>query len=271
MIEFFLKNFQSHKETNLQFGTGVNVIIGVSDSGKSAILRALRWLWTSRPLGDYFVRWGEKDCTATLKINGNEIIRGKEKKQNYYSVNGKILEAMKAEVPPEVSEALKLEDINWQGQRDLDFLLSLSPLEASKYIQKLCGLEAVPPILSNLASMELDTKKKLKDSEERKAELEKKIKSFEGFEKVLEIQTLIENSYAEMEAGKNKIEALEKAINETKETAKKLQRGRNIPAMAEEAAKIKDFMMPLQIDKMNRIKPLENLCTEFGKLEASVL
>jgi hypothetical protein len=219
-------------------------------------------------LGDYFVRWGEKDCIVKLCINGNEVIRGKEKKNNYYSVNGKILEAMKSEVPADVASALKLEDINWQGQRDLDFLLSLSPLEASKYIQKLCGLDAVPPILSNLASIELETKRKLKDAEEQKTELEKKIKSFEGFEKVLEIQAFLEKSAAENEKCKNKIDALGKAINETKDVARKLQKGRKIPDMAQMAMHIKEMMLPARQMNADRIKPLEILCLEFGKLEA---
>jgi DNA repair exonuclease SbcCD ATPase subunit len=268
MLEFELNNFQSHKNTSLKFDAGVNVIVGVSDSGKSAIMRALRWLWTSRPLGDYFVRWGEKDCTVKLCINGNEIIRGKEKKNNYYSVNGKTLEATKTEVPAEVVDALKLEDINWQGQRDLDFLLSLSPLETSKYIQKLCGLEAVPPVLSNLASIELETKKKLKDIEEQKINLEKKIKSFEDFGKVQILQEHLEKSFAEMETSKAKIDALEKAVNEVKDAAKKLQRGRKIPDMAQMAIHIKEMLLPVRQMNSDRIKPLEILCMEFGKLES---
>jgi len=263
MIELSLKNFQSHKETALQFDKGVNVIVGVSDSGKSAILRALRWLWTSRPLGDYFVHWGEKDCSAKLKINGNEIIRGKEKKQNYYSVNGKVLEAMKAEVPAEVSQALQLEDINWQGQRDLDFLLSLSPLEASKYIQKLCGLEAVLPILATLASMELENKKKAKDVEEQKENVSIKLKAFEGFPIVAQK----EQELAELLEQKEKLEAaifkLSEEIQNMKVCGTKLRIGAQIPKMYQLTEEIKKQSLFLEYNKP-RIAQLENLCIDFG-------
>ena len=38
-----IQNFQSHKKTTLKFHKGINVVIGQSDSGKSAIIRALNW------------------------------------------------------------------------------------------------------------------------------------------------------------------------------------------------------------------------------------
>ncbi|MCK9524299.1 MAG: AAA family ATPase, partial [Limnochordia bacterium] len=39
MIEkLTLKNFQSHKHSELEFAPGLNAIIGQSDSGKSALL-----------------------------------------------------------------------------------------------------------------------------------------------------------------------------------------------------------------------------------------
>jgi len=265
MIELSLKNFQSHKETVLQFDKGVNVIVGVSDSGKSAILRALRWLWTSRPLGDYFVHWGEKDCSAKLKINGNEIIRGKEKKQNYYSVNGKILEAMKAEVPAEVSQALQLEDINWQGQRDLDFLLSLSPLEASKYIQKLCGLEAVPPILATLSSMELENKKKAKDIEEQKEDVSAKLKAFEGFPDVAQKEQELTDLLEQKEKVEAIISKLSEEIQNMKACGNKLKVGAQIPKMYQLIEEIKKQNMFLEYSKP-RITHLENLYVDFGRV-----
>ena len=54
-----IRNFQSHKDSRLIFSDGVNVIVGNSDSGKSAILRALNWVITNRPSGDsYISNWG---------------------------------------------------------------------------------------------------------------------------------------------------------------------------------------------------------------------
>jgi len=54
-----IKNFQSHKKTKLEFSDGVNIIIGQSDSGKTAIIRALNWVVNNKPSGDSFrSHWG---------------------------------------------------------------------------------------------------------------------------------------------------------------------------------------------------------------------
>ena len=54
-----INNFQSHKYSVMELHKGVNVIIGPSDSGKTTILRALRWLVWNRPSGDAFRSdWG---------------------------------------------------------------------------------------------------------------------------------------------------------------------------------------------------------------------
>ena len=46
-----LKNFQSHNQSRLEFCDGVNIIVGASDSGKSAILRGLFWVLYNNPNG----------------------------------------------------------------------------------------------------------------------------------------------------------------------------------------------------------------------------
>lgn len=43
-----IKNFQSHANTELELCDGVNVILGNSDVGKTAILRALGWIFLDR-------------------------------------------------------------------------------------------------------------------------------------------------------------------------------------------------------------------------------
>ena len=46
-----IENIQSHKNTELNLSNGINVIVGSSNNGKSAILRALYWAIYNRPLG----------------------------------------------------------------------------------------------------------------------------------------------------------------------------------------------------------------------------
>lgn len=43
ITNLLIENFQSHSRSEFDFGKGLTVIIGPSDNGKSAVLRAMRW------------------------------------------------------------------------------------------------------------------------------------------------------------------------------------------------------------------------------------
>ena len=51
-----IRCFQSHRDTTLNFGSGVNIIVGEgNDIGKTAIKRAIELVITNRPLGTNFI------------------------------------------------------------------------------------------------------------------------------------------------------------------------------------------------------------------------
>ena len=63
-----LQNFQSHEESELELSPGINVIVGSSNSGKSAIVRAMEGVRTNRPWGTSFVRRGTRGATVALYV-----------------------------------------------------------------------------------------------------------------------------------------------------------------------------------------------------------
>jgi len=83
-----IKNFQSHPDSFFEFSPGMNVFIGDSDVGKSAIRRALEWLIFNRPISDSFRSWWEGDTEVTVVTSeGNIITRIKQKSKNIYRLN----------------------------------------------------------------------------------------------------------------------------------------------------------------------------------------
>ena len=81
-----IQNFQSHKNSELVFSEGINIITGSSNNGKTAILRALGWVITNRPQGLAFKSYfaDKKDsCKVTLTINGQKIVWEKCRTFNY--------------------------------------------------------------------------------------------------------------------------------------------------------------------------------------------
>ena len=55
-------NFQSLRNVHVKFINGTNALIGVTNSGKTAIIRAIIWCLINRPHGDHFITVDEKEA-----------------------------------------------------------------------------------------------------------------------------------------------------------------------------------------------------------------
>ena len=144
-----IKNFQSHKDTYIEFGDGLNVLTGSSRSGKSTVRRALMWCMLNRPTGNSIISWwnkkkdkptGETSVTVTLD-NGTVITRIKSPELNGYIINGKTLEAVGTNVPEEITEAFNISDVNYSGQFDAPYLVSQSAGYVAQYLNAIVNLE----------------------------------------------------------------------------------------------------------------------------------
>lgn len=67
-----IKNFQSHSNTVISLGHTLNYIVGVSDSGKSAIRRAIQCV-TRR--GPFYLKYGETDGSVVLEFDDCTVSR----------------------------------------------------------------------------------------------------------------------------------------------------------------------------------------------------
>jgi exonuclease SbcC len=191
-----LTNFQSHKKSTLNLSTGINVIIGSSDSGKTAILRALTWARYNRPVGSAFVsHWNQDkkgnpidDTSVIVETSKHSINRTKTKGVNGYTVDGNFLEAVKTDVPEEVERAFNLHEVNFSRQMDLPFLLSESPGEVARFFNKIIRLDIIDRMLSTTESKKRKARQNLEAQEKIEENLAESIEELswvEGAEIVL--------------------------------------------------------------------------------------
>lgn len=152
-----LNNFQSHKETVLNLSDGINIIAGSSDSGKSAILRALNWIIYNRPVGDAFISHWADNVKCEVVIDGNKVARIKNKKMNGYILNDKFLEAIRTDVPDEIITLLNIDDVNIQRQLDAPFLLSDTPGEVARFLNKIINLDVIDKVLFTVDKRKRET------------------------------------------------------------------------------------------------------------------
>lgn len=213
-------NFQSHANTKLDFDEGVNVIIGPSDSGKTAVIRALKWIFFNEPSGTDIIKKGEDSAKVTLKLNtGFKIIRGRSKSKNYYEIISPENETQRFEgfglnVPQEIIDLTGINKIdlgnmkkslNIAEQLESPFLITESPSIKANALGKLAGVDIIDKALGNLS-------KDIYEINSDRKSIEKEIKDQEDILKNFEY----------LKDEKVKIERLEYIFNQVDEYTSKL-------------------------------------------------
>jgi DNA repair exonuclease SbcCD ATPase subunit len=146
-----VKNFQSHAEAELNFVPGVNVIVGKSTSGKTALLRALNWCLTNRPLGmrvkSTFA--DKKDCVEVCADFISSTIQLKKESSGeaeYCLVNGDVPQVFKkvgVGVPDVIVAAANFDELNMANQLDQHFLITSSDGEVARVMNRITRIEKV--------------------------------------------------------------------------------------------------------------------------------
>lgn len=162
-----IRNFQAHKETNLDLSPGLNCLIGSSDNGKSSVIRSLLWAYNNRPLGmEYISYWnrnkkGEPKGESSVEIEFNNGILKRERTPecNGYSVNDDTYGAIGTDVPEQVMSLFNITDLNISSQHDKPFLISETAGDVAKYLNKLVKLDKIDEVLANVESKRREVKK----------------------------------------------------------------------------------------------------------------
>jgi exonuclease SbcC len=190
-----IQNFQSHAKTELDFHEGVNVIVGTTDGGKTAIIRALRWLIWNRPSGDALrSRWGGA-TNVQLETEEGVITRSKDKIDKYtLRLKGQEdieFKAIGTSVPAEIQGVLNISEINLQNQHDATFLLSDTPGAVATHFNKVARLDRIDTATSAINGWIRGLKSDVSHLETDIATEKAKLPQFENLEKFeIEIEAL---------------------------------------------------------------------------------
>ena len=155
-----LSNFQKHKQLVLEFSKGVNVLRGETDTGKSAVIRAIILALFNSPRG------GEKTylhegATEPLEItihdfNGNTIRRV----NRTYTINDEEpLAAFNQDKPEPVAEIIRFNEVNFQRQIQPHFLILETGGNAAKILNSVTGMEDQMLLLTEIKSRMTSTRR----------------------------------------------------------------------------------------------------------------
>jgi exonuclease SbcC len=199
-------NFQSHQHTEVEFGSGLNVVVGPSDFGKSALVRALRWVLYNEPRGANFIRVGAKVCQVKVELDDGTIVarlRSTTGKNQYLlkrpDQDELVFEGFGSDVPAEIIQVTGVRkviidehrkvELNLASQLEGPFLMAENGAIRAKVIGQLGGVHIL-----DWAQRSVNTElRRLGEQEKRsQEELEQLAESLKSYEHLPELQEKIE-------------------------------------------------------------------------------
>ncbi|MDH7578809.1 MAG: AAA family ATPase [Bacillota bacterium] len=267
-------NFQSHDHTELDLGSGLNVIVGPSDYGKSALVRALRWLFYNEPKGANFIRVGARTCRVLVEFDdGTKILRLRDTRgKNRYVLQRpdeeeKTFEGFGGEIPQEIVLASGLRkvlidernrvELNFGAQLEGPFLLTENGAVRAKVIGQLGGVHILDWAQKSVGT---DLRRLRDEENQRGANLKSLEEALQAYDHLPQLEARIrhlEEATARAEAIAVTIEVLEELQNQWNELENALKR---VEKALEELA----FLGETE----ERLRELEALTQEYQELVA---
>lgn len=163
----------SHVDTQVDIADCLTVFTGVSESGKSAVIRGLDQLLRNHPAGIDLLRHGVKRgaCSeAALVFEGDdgkthEIVRRRGKSKNEYVLDGQPLLAIGRDVPEEIASLLRLSAHAFQLQSDRNFLLSETDGDVARALSSTVGLTQIDAAFAQIRTRKTENDTALRVSQ----------------------------------------------------------------------------------------------------------
>lgn len=167
--EIELHNFQCHKSLKLPLAR-ITTLVGVSDSGKTAVLRALDWVCYNRGKTALLLKRGATDVSVTLTVDGHSVTR--TSKENAYYIDGSAYTTIGRTMPPELGPLLRMGEDNVQRQHDGLFWFTASGAALVSNLNRVVDLSKLEEWVKSGVGRERHIKERVGYFSERKSELE---------------------------------------------------------------------------------------------------
>lgn len=259
-----LMNFRKHEKLVLDLAHPIVTIVGFSNSGKTCVVRAIRWVCLNKPSGNSCIKHGEEEARVRLKADGRVITRSRGKGVNSYNINSvaEYHALGQGGVPEEISKALNLSDLNFQLQHDRHFWFHLSPGEVAKEINNIVDLTLIDKSLTNISQEVKKAKSTLSVCEERLKKAEDEANSLAWVEQAHKEWEDLQAKQNKIELSSKYIKSLDYILGSLKEHGKErtqrvkqldqgkelLEKSREILTLKEKISKLSSLLIEMQIN-----------------------
>ena len=224
-LKLSLENFQSISHGELVFHTGTNVIIGQSNSGKTATFRAVK-ACLSNPVGSQrFIKKGTNKSSVILEYNGNQIIWKRTPKESSYTINGEdFIKTGKSNAFKIIEDTGFVVDdndviMNIEEELQLPFPFGISKSELFKLYENVFCVSDSTVILKAAKEKEEETKNTIASFETEVLKNNNKLTEIKNFKQEVDIEQLKEKKKY-LEGVQEKITFLKDGLNVIHKAAK---------------------------------------------------
>lgn len=202
-----IKNFQAHENISIDFVKGINTIVGESNAGKTAIMRAIRFALHNKPSGSDFITTGKKSCSVKVHLSNGFIIERKRSRSSAGSYiltkpDGTIQEykGFKNNIPIDIINAHQMPELKIGGntyslniatQLEPAFMVSASSTERLSLIGALVDTDRADAAKKVVASEKRALSASIKKTEEDRAKEVAKLSKYDKLDAMrVSVETL---------------------------------------------------------------------------------
>lgn len=278
-----LENFQSHKYTELELDSSLNVIVGPSDQGKTAIIRGIKWALFNEPSGDFFIREGEKDCSVTIIFSDNTKIKRyrSSSKNTYYLYDSQggeeVFEGFGLNVPQEIIDKTGMRKVPLDGSQNKDinigeqlegpFLLADKNSSRANAIGRLVGVHIIDDALKDTLRDIRAANIKKRSYEESLDKLEENLKEYDYLEGLSKTVKELEKLSTEIHKKRNRLKQLSSLLERFNKINKDLSIAQDYLKQLANVEKVQEIKSQLDINvlRYNIIQDRSDKLNVIGK------
>ncbi len=249
-----MKNFKSHRNSKIEFNTGISIIMGGNGAGKSSILEAISFALFKQHSGkkiDQLITMGQTKMSVELEFvsNGRKYRVFRQRSKNVSKAKIEILEGRAfhplssgdKQVTDEVQGLLEMDgdlflNAVYVRQGEIANLVDKTPAEKKQVIGKLLGIESLEKAWKNMLPL-------MNQYEMKKVKLEGKLESLDGLndeirskkaekeiihQKVQDISSMVKKIKYELDAITKENNSLEEARSAFERTINNIEAKKQI-------------------------------------------
>jgi len=248
-----LKNLQPFKALTIDFTEDITTLVGDNNTGKSTVIRALYWLFTNSPSGDWMCKEvNGKLKTASVRMvdtEGNAVKRIRGPKINRYILNGDKFDKFGRDVPEPIKEyfgklGIQCGNVELRPFISMDeeqpFLIFESGPVRGSVLNYLTGIDVADKIKKSFSKEAGALKKEQKVKKQNIKELKTKLKKFKNLEELQGRETKVQGRLVTLIQRENKLEELKELSGKLSEIKKGIKFNKGVLEKAKPVQQLAD-------------------------------